>query len=344
MPFDPLSHEVRRCPHPHYRQLNSDPVQPVVGHPNFWTVAGHDTVTEVLLDPTTYDGQPVPDRELPIMSAMRPEPHKRLRNSVQQMFTRPALEQLNGYIEEQSRRLTANLLASGGGDLMAMWARPIALSSIAAAIGFPPVSDADVPRLHRYGDAAVRAAIPFGGTGLPPLTGPRARLRQLAGIASALPVLVRLTRRLPPGERANFRRVPNPFVSQPGYPRSGVARDTTLARPVLEFIHEMLDMFESHMAQPGSTMIDGLIPPYRRGELSLLEVLAATGQTFIAGYQTTGNGLANAVYRLTENPALIDQLQVSLMHQGRGMKCVIRTLPAELVGGEFPQLIVDQRH
>jgi cytochrome P450 len=284
-------------------------VQAVIGHPNFWIVAGHDTVTEVLLDPNTYDGQPFPDRELPIMSAMRPEPHKRIRHAAQAMFTRPGLEQLSGFIEEQARLRTTHLLADGGGDLMTLWATPLALSVVATTIGFPPLSDADIVRLHHCGDSAVRAAIPYGGVGLPPLTGPRARLRQLRGLAAALPAAARLARRLPRHERATLRRAPNPFATRPGYPRLGLARDTGLARPVLDLLLEILTIFESHMAQPGSAMIDGLIAPYQRGELSLAEILSATAQTLVAGYQTTRNGLASAVHRLAENPGLIDRLR-----------------------------------
>lgn len=307
-PFDPLSREIRRCPHPHYRQLNTEPVQPVAGHPNFWIVAGHATVTEVLLDPETFDGQPAPDAQVPIMSTMSPEPHKRLRGAVQGMFTRRALEELSGFIELQACRRTADLLAAGGGDLMALWANPIPLSVIATMFGFS-CSDADLARLHRYGDAVVRAVIPFGGPGLPPRSGTRARLHQLRGFAAALPSAARLLRRLPPHDRANLRHLPNPLAHKPGYPYSGLARDLTLARPILDFILEILTIFEDHMARPGSAIIDALIPPYTQGSLSLTEILAAAVQILVAGYETTANALASSVYRLAADPALLDRVR-----------------------------------
>jgi cytochrome P450 len=305
--FDPLSREIRVCPHPHYPHLNAEPVQHIAGHPNFWTVAGHATVTEVLLDPETFDGQPIPGHALPIMSAMRPEPHKRLRNAVQAMFTRRALEQLTGVIEDQARRRTANLLSAGGGDLMTLWANPVPLSVIATMFGFPH-TDADLARLHRYGDAAVRVVIPYGGSGLPPRSGPRARLRQLRGLAAAIPAAARLAHRLPRHERANLRSLPNPLAHKPGYPRTGLARDATLARPILDFTLEVLTIFENHVAQPGSTIIDALIPPYTSGELSLAEILAGAGQILVAGYETTANALASSVHRLADDPAHLNRI------------------------------------
>ena len=104
--FDPLSADIRRCPHPHYDRLNARPVTALPDHPNFYLVSGYDTVVDVLMDPLTYDGQPFPGSEVPIMSAMRPEPHARVRGAIQSIFTRKALEQLTPYIEAVVRRRT----------------------------------------------------------------------------------------------------------------------------------------------------------------------------------------------------------------------------------------------
>ncbi len=54
---------------------------------------------------------------------------------------------------------------------MSEWANPIPLSVIATIFGFPTAAD-DLARLHRFGDAAVRLAIPYGGPGRPPTARP----------------------------------------------------------------------------------------------------------------------------------------------------------------------------
>ncbi len=82
--------------------------------PNFWTVAGYETVGTVLRDPLLYDGQPFPDHDVPVMSAMRPEPHKRVRSAVQGMFTRRALEHLSEFVTAQATQRTTALVARGG--------------------------------------------------------------------------------------------------------------------------------------------------------------------------------------------------------------------------------------
>ncbi len=306
--FDPLSRGIRRCPHPYYEALNDPPVQPVRGHPNFWTVAGHATVGEVLRDPRRYDGQPFPDHDVPVMSAMRPEPHKRVRGAVQGLFTRRALDQLSEFVTEQAAQRTATLVANGGGELMSSWANPIPLSVIATLFGFP-TGEADLARLHRYGDAAVRLVIPYGGPGLPVPRGPRNRFRQLAGLAAAAPAAARLAHRLPKHDRARLLRVPNPLADRPGYPRTGLAQHPHLARLIVEFNLEILDIFRARLERGGTAVADALIGPYRRGELSLVELLTSALQLLVAGYETTANTMASAVHRIAADPQLLDALR-----------------------------------
>jgi cytochrome P450 len=52
-----------------------------------------------------------------------------------------------------------------------------------------------------------------------------------------------------------------------------------------------------------------LIPPYRRGELSLTEILSSALQILVAGYETTANTLASAVHRLAREPSHIEQIR-----------------------------------
>ncbi|MDP3857261.1 MAG: cytochrome P450 [Stagnimonas sp.] len=308
--FDPLSMEVRRCPHPHYAELNRRPVQPVAGHPNFYLVSGHDTVSEVLMDPETYDGQPFPGQDVPIMSAMRPEPHKRLRGAIQALFTNQALSQLTPHIETQVRRRTDALLAAGQGDAMALWANPIPLSVIARLFGFPE-GEADLARLHRYGDAAIRLVIPLGGPGLPAPRGLAVRWRQLRGLLAALPPVLRLMRRLPAHERKALFNFPNPMAELAGYPRTGFPHHPELARLIIEFQLEVLGIFRAHLDRPRNEVVDALLPPYRRGELSLVEILSSALQILVAGYETTANTLGAALHRFALEPERLRELQAA---------------------------------
>lgn len=306
--FDPLSAEIRRCPHPHYDALNAQPVQPLAEHPNFYLVSGYETVSEVLMDPETYDGQPFPGHDVPIMSAMRPQPHERLRGAIQTLFTNKALDRLRPYIEEVVRLRTGRLLDAGGGDLMKLWANPIPLSVIARMFGFPG-GEEDLDRLHRYGDAAIRLVIPLGGPGLPPPTGLRARLRQLMGLCRAIPSALRLLLLLPAAERKSLFNFPNPMADLPGYPRTGFPHRPELARLIIEFQIEVLKIFRQHLEHPGDDVVDSLVPPYRRGELSLVETLSSALQILVAGYETTANTLASAVHRFAQAPELLDALR-----------------------------------
>lgn len=306
--FDLLSTEIRSCPHARYQALNSKPVLPAPGHPNFWIVSGYETVSEVLMDPVTYSGQPFPGQEVNIMSAMSPEPHKRLRGAIQALFTNQSLAMLTPHIEAQAVRRTKALLAVSGGDLMQLWANPIPLSVIARLFGFPE-QESDLARLHRYGDAAVRLVIPFGGPGLPAPRGIRHRWRLLRGLLAALPPVLRLLWRLPAAERKALANLPNPMADLPGYPRTGFRHHPELIRAIVEFQLEVLDIFRSHLKQPREEVIDALIPPYRRGELRLGEVLSSALQILVAGYETTANTLATAVYRMARSPGLMEELR-----------------------------------
>lgn len=306
--FDPLSTEIRRCPHPYYAELNANPVQAVASHPNFYLVSGYQTVSEVLTDPETYDGQPFPDSDVPIMSAMRPEPHKRLRSAVQSMFTTKALEQLTPLITRTARDRTARLVANGGGELMAAWANPIPLTVIASMFGFP-AGEADLARLNRYGDAAVRLVIPYGGPGLPVPTGPRERWRQARGMAKAAPTALKVMRQIPRSERRAMTSFPNPFADTPGYPRTGFAQHPELIHLIVEFQLEVLGIVREHQARPGDEVVDALIQHYQAGEISLPEILSSALQVLVAGYETTASTLAHAVNRLLEQDGLIEQLR-----------------------------------
>ncbi len=346
--FDPLSTEIRRCPHAHYDSLNAQPVMPLPAYPNFYVVSGYDTVVEVLMDPRTYDGQPFPDSDVPIMSAMKPEPHARVRGAVQSIFTRKALEQLTPYIGEVVRHRTDALLRAGAGDLMALWANPIPLSVIARMFGFPD-SDGDLARLNRYGDAAIRLAIPLGGPGRPVPRGFKARWRQAAGLARAVPSLLRLLLLMPKGQRRPQGKFPNPMADRPGYPRTGLPHHPELARLAIGFQVEVLRIFKRHLDDPGSEVVDLLVPPYRQGELSLREVLGAAQQILVAGYETTANTLASAVYRFAQDPALLDALREDeeaiepfveeLLRIDAPLQRTLRrtTRPVTLAGVDLPQ-------
>ncbi|MCV7354326.1 cytochrome P450 [Mycolicibacterium fluoranthenivorans] len=334
--------------------MNDAPVQPVADHPNFWTVAGYETVGTVLRDPLLYDGQPFPDHDVPVMSAMRPEPHKRVRSAVQGMFTRRALEHLSEFVTAQATQRTTALVARGGGELMSEWANPIPLSVIATIFGFPTAAD-DLARLHRFGDAAVRLAIPYGGPGRPLPRGLRDRWRLLTGLAAAAPVAARLAWRLPKHERTRLARIPNPLIERVGYPRTGLATHPHLARSIMDFNLEVLDIFTEHLTNGGDAIVDALVGPYRRGELGMVEILASALQILVAGYETTASTLASAVHRLTTEPTLIPRIRDDQEFLEAFIEEVLRldaplqrtlrrtTAPTELGGVELPanaQLIV----
>jgi pimeloyl-[acyl-carrier protein] synthase len=346
--FDPLSADIRRCPHARYAGLNAAPVQAAAGHPGFWIVSGYQTVSEVLMDPDTYDGQPFPGHDVPIMSAMRPEPHKRLRGAIQALFTNRALERMTPFIEAQAAGRTQALLSAGQGDLMALWANPIPLSVIAQMFGFPG-TDTDLARLHRYGDAAIRLVIPLGGPGLPVPTGPRQRLRQARGLLRALPAALRLQMKLPARERRLLMGFPNPLADRPGFPRTGVGQRPELAHLLLDFQLEVLEILQDHLTHPRDEIVDALLPPYQRGELSMVEILTSALQILVAGYETTANTLATSVYRMAQSPQLIDTLRCDPQQIEAFIEEVLRidaplqrtlrrtTRPARLGGVDLPQ-------
>ena len=352
--FDPLSARLRCCPHAHYAQLNEHPVTPVIDQPNFWIVSGHDTVSEVLMDPYVYDGKPFPEHEVGVMSAMPPEQHKRLRGAIQVLFTNKALERLRPYIERRVEDRTQALLRAGSGDLMALWANPIPLSVIARMFGFPD-GPADLLRLHRYGDAAIRLVIPYGGPGLPPPRGFAAARRQVLGLARAMPPFLKLLSRLSARERKAMLDFPNPLAHTPGTPYLGFAHHPELIHLIAEFQLEVLDIFRAHMARPGEDVVDLLVGAIEREELSLNEAMQGALQILVAGYETTANTLASAVHRfatepawlqrLRQDPELIERFVEELLRQDAPLQRTLRrtTRAVRLAGVDLPanaQLIV----
>ena len=151
--FDPFDTSIQIDPFPHYARLRREgPVVRLDGAPEpTYAVCGYDAVLAALRDPATFSSRVAP---VPILLCLDPPEHTRLRAAISGVFRPRALERLSGAIEERARRLWAEYLAAGGGDVVAGFAAPLPIAVIADLLGLPPEGHG---LLRRGAEASIQA-------------------------------------------------------------------------------------------------------------------------------------------------------------------------------------------
>ncbi len=157
--YEPLSPAVIADPHPFYRRLRT--AHPVYRHGMLgsWVVTGHAAGREVLTDTNRYAsdfrraGIEVPNTSLSLQRLDPPE-HTRIRHLLVTALHELPLRTTAGHLRAaMSTRLSA-LADAGPADLVADFARPVALETICGYLGVRPPDGAE---FELWSNAVVRS-------------------------------------------------------------------------------------------------------------------------------------------------------------------------------------------
>ncbi|WP_030817027.1 cytochrome P450 [Streptomyces sp. NRRL F-2799] len=191
--FDPWSPEFLADPYPAYAELRARGRVIRYEPTDQWLVPHHADVSALLRDRRlgrTYQHRftheefgrtaPPPEHE-PFhtlndhgMLDLEPPDHTRIRRLVSKAFTPRTVERLRGYVHGLAESLVADLVAAGGGDLLADVAEPLPVAVIAELLGIPEADreplrpwSADICGMYELNPApevagrAVRASVEF---------------------------------------------------------------------------------------------------------------------------------------------------------------------------------------
>src|SRR5262245_32505562 len=150
--FDPLDPQVIADPYPWYRWLLREaPVYHDEANA-LWVLSRHDDVLAATRAPAVLSSEHgVAYRRLglPMMIAMDPPGHTRLRNIVSRAFTPKSLERWRPIVERLAREAVDRLVEGDTADFVAAVAAPFPVAVIAEILGVP---HEDLPLLRRISD------------------------------------------------------------------------------------------------------------------------------------------------------------------------------------------------
>jgi cytochrome P450 len=155
-------------PYPAYRQLREEcPVQHSTRHGGYWLLTRYEDVRRAATDWRTYTSSVVGVTAIPIIT-QRTEPqlpieldpplHSRYRALVNPVFSPERIDELHPTVTAIAAELIDRLLERGEGDLVADYAVPLSVRTLAAFTGLPE-ADADrwVAWIRRMFDVRDRA-------------------------------------------------------------------------------------------------------------------------------------------------------------------------------------------
>ncbi|MFJ4770483.1 cytochrome P450 [Streptomyces uncialis] len=154
--FEPWSSDFVENPYPVYAELRERGRAHHFAPTDQWLVPRHADVSALLRDRRlgraythrfTHEefgrAAPAPGHE-PFhvlndhgMLDLEPPDHTRIRRLVSKAFTPRTVDKLRSYVEELADRLVRDLVADGGGDLLARVAEPLPVAVIAEMLGIP---------------------------------------------------------------------------------------------------------------------------------------------------------------------------------------------------------------
>ena len=166
-------------PHPTYARLRSAcPVMHSQGYGGFWLLTRYQDVRKAALDWQTYTSSVVGVTAIPIIT-QRSEPmlpieldpplHSRYRALMSPVFSKERIAPMRPRIEAIARRLLDRLLERGGGDLVADYAIPLSVETLAEFTNLPASDSAQwVAWIERMFDVtrpedSARASQEMGG-------------------------------------------------------------------------------------------------------------------------------------------------------------------------------------
>ena len=156
MDFDPFSFDFHADPYPVYRWLRDN--APVYSDDRLgcWVISRYDDVVEAHRDWTTYSSSEGPMIEpvdplffesFPLLIAMDPPRHTRMRRLVSRVFTPQRVSELEPSIRAATRRHLEPLRDAGGGDFVGDFSALLPTEVIFTLLGVPAEAHDDLRHL-----------------------------------------------------------------------------------------------------------------------------------------------------------------------------------------------------
>lgn len=313
--FNTIEPETRTNPWPYYKWLFQDPDRSVYKAPNednFYVVSGQKEIHEVLLDHRTYSSHLNPLRAEPFFLLKDGKEHTRIRRAFNTMFTPKALEIMGPEIDKIIERFTQDIFKAKKCELMDAWANIIPLNVMSTMLGLPD-DRKSLDILLNQTIAFNKAFFPLGGTGDPKTASLSFKGKLEAGweFAKLLPKIAQLftlvgwkgVKEL----KGNFNRAYN----DPGTPQANLKAMITSIKPVVDIIVTMSKKVRSMEGKnPGKEMpINFFAEEYKKGKISMIEMIFACELMLFAGHETTASLLTSCFVYLCNNPKKRRELQ-----------------------------------
>jgi len=283
-------HHLQFNAHLHSRFTNQRFVQ-VDGEPGYYVAFSYAACKEVMNDHACFSSNPFPDGRLVALNTMSKADHSRVLRYVHKHYTKDALEELKGDIQEVIEKCTSDL-ASGKVDGV-KWAQRIHMSGTLARLGLK-ASWEKVDEIVALNDAMVALVAPLGGVGLPNERLPWTWSFQVAlGLIRSVPPLLLMVAKL--GVRCTWQiiRPDVNILNPPRKPRMGLWWKPELLHLVPRYfmlLHHLL--YEDSKDGPLSSLREGVAS----GDLSLAESLTLMVQLMVN--MTSANALCSLLFRL----------------------------------------------
>lgn len=153
--YDPFDPDVLEDPYPSYAWLRDQAPAYHVAEHDVWVLSRYDDVVRALRNPDVFSsnqGVSYERRPVPMLIAMDPPDHTRLRRLVARHFTPRAIDDWRPRIEQIVDRMLDDAFAAGEIDFAKAVAEPLPVTVIAEVMGIPIERKAD---FRRWSDATI---------------------------------------------------------------------------------------------------------------------------------------------------------------------------------------------
>jgi len=265
----------------------------VKGELGYYVAFRYSTCKEVMNDHASFSSNPFPDGRLVALNTMAKEDHGRVLRYVHKHYTKDAINELKGDIQEVIEKCTGDL-ASGKVDGV-KWAQRIHMSGTLARLGLK-LSWEKVDEIVDLNDAMVALVAPLGGVGLPNDKLPWTWLLQVAlGLLRSVPSLLLMAAKL--GVRCTWQiiRPDVNILNPPRKPRMGLWWKPELLHLVPRYFLLLHRLLYKEDSKDGP--LSSLREAVASGNLSLAECLTLMVQLMVN--MTSANALCSLLFRLS---------------------------------------------
>ncbi len=156
--YDPFAYDTHENPYPVYQRLRDEAPAYYNADLDFWALSRYDDVRNALVDHGTFcSGQgflleDIGEIALPMILAMDPPQHTRVRGSISRALTPRRVAALEAPMRRRARALLDRFAPAGQGDIIADFAARLPMSVISDLLGVP---ETDRDQLRGWADEMV---------------------------------------------------------------------------------------------------------------------------------------------------------------------------------------------